>query len=94
MDPILTAILNLFTLNLTAPGGSTPWPLRRAIEVENWRLAAAFNKERANTVILELFKLSMKIPFLSLFLTRYSRYSCLIDLKKSKDVHQTLWNSL
>merc|ERR1719400_488247 len=35
------------------PGGSTPWPLRRAIDVENWRVAA-FTKDRANTVILDL----------------------------------------
>ena len=54
MDHISTADFYLFTLSLTAPGGSTPWPLQRAIEVENWRLAEAFNKERANTVILGL----------------------------------------
>ena len=59
MDPISTAVFYLNALNLTAPGGSTPWPLRRAMEVENWRLAAAFSKERANTVILENLKLSM-----------------------------------
>ena len=50
ITPFSTAIFNL---NLTEPGGSTPWPLRRAIVVENWRVAA-FTKERANTVILDL----------------------------------------